>query len=101
MADAELRRQIECDAGVNQLREDSCRINRLAGRACACVSLHAPLHHLHMQRRRRQIHRRQAHIPRCDAHLVVRPDMAIQHKGNAAGIERCIREIPPPGMAPT
>ena len=37
-----------------------------------------------MQRRRRQIHRGQAHISRRDAHLVIRPDMAIQHKGDAA-----------------
>ncbi len=37
-----------------------------------------------MQRRRRQVHRGQAHIPRRDAHLVIRPDMAIQHKGDAA-----------------
>ena len=60
------------------------------------TSPHPPLHHLHMQRRRRQIHRGQAHIPRRHAYLVIRPDMAIQHKGNAAGIKRCIREIPPP-----
>ena len=32
------------------------------------------LHHLHMQRRRGQIHRGQAHIPCRDARLVVRPD---------------------------
>ena len=43
-----------------------------------------------MQPRRGQIHRGQAHIPRRDAYLVIRPEMAIQHKGNAAGIERCV-----------
>ena len=60
------------------------------------TSPHPPFHHLHMQPRRGQIHRGQAHIPCCYAHLVIRPDVAIQHKGNAAGIKRCIREIPPP-----
>jgi hypothetical protein len=48
------------------------------------TSPYPPLYHLHMQRRRRQIHRGQAHIPCRDARLVVRPDMAIQHKGNAS-----------------
>ena len=51
------------------------------------TSPYLPLHHLHMQRRRGQIHGGQAHIPRRDAYLVIRPDMAIQHKGNAAMAE--------------
>ena len=60
-------------------------------------SPHLSLHHLQMQSRRRQIHRGQGHIPRCHAHFIIGPDMAIQHKGNAAGIKQCIRKIPPPG----
>ncbi len=59
-------------------------------------SPHPSLHHLHMQRRRGQVHRGKAHIPRCHAHLVVRPDTAVQDKSNAAGIERRIGKIPPP-----
>ncbi len=48
------------------------------------ASPHPPFHHLHMQPRRGQIHRRQAHIPRRHTHLIIRPDLTIQHKGDAA-----------------
>jgi hypothetical protein len=60
------------------------------------ASPHPPLHHLHAQTRRWQIHHRKADVPRGHAHLVIRPGMTIQHKGNAAGIKRCIGKIPPP-----
>ena len=51
------------------------------------VSPHPPLEHLHMQRRRKQIHGRKAHFPYRDAHLITRQGMAIEHKGNAAAKE--------------
>ena len=44
-------------------------------------SPYPPFHHLHMQRSRGEIQGGKAHIPRRHAHLVIRPDMAIQHKG--------------------
>jgi hypothetical protein len=67
-----------------------------AERGHRTVSSHPSLHHLHMQRRRRQVHRGKADIPRGHAHLVIRPDMAAQHKGDAAGIKRRIGKIPLP-----
>ena len=59
-------------------------------------SRHPPLDHLQRQRRHGEVNRRGADIPRRHAHAVVRPHMAIEHEGDAAGVDRRIREGAPP-----
>ncbi len=60
----------------------------------------APSWHVQRQWHRVKVHYRCADVPRRHAHAVVRLHMAVQHEGDAAGVERGVGEVPPPRRAP-
>lgn len=55
-----------------------------------------PLSDLHRQRHRLKIDRGVGDVACHDTHAVVGPYMAVQHEGDAAGVERGVREVAPP-----